>query len=154
MENLKIIFKNLLFVFIIPGTVGGYLPLYIGRCSAGAAGWWQWLGLPLLVAGFGILLLCVWDFTTKGRGTPLPLDPTENLVTNRLYRYTRNPMYVGVLTAIAGWAVWFMSGPVLLYGLVVGAMFGVFVFLVEEPMLQEQFGNAYEEYCRRVPRWF
>lgn len=151
---MKVLLKNILFVFVIPGTVGGYLPLYIGSRTVGTLVWWHWLGLPLLLAGFSILLLCVWDFATKGRGTPLPLDPTEYLVTNRLYRHTRNPMYVGVLTAILGWAVWFSSAQVVLYGLVVGTMFGLFVFFVEEPMLKRQFGSAYEAYCRRVPRWF
>ncbi len=151
---MKIILKNILFVLVVPGTVGGYLPFYIGNRYAHHMGWWHWLGLPLLVIGFAILLICVWDFAMKGRGTPLPLDPTEFLVTNRLYESTRNPMYVGVTTAIIGWTVWFSTWQVVLYDLVVITAMVLFVLFVEEPTLRRQFGKAYEAYCQRVPRWF
>lgn len=150
---MKLFFKNLLFTLVIPSTFGGYLPYWIGTTGAGFSGWWNWLGLPLLAAGFGILLLCVWDFMTQGQGTPFPLDPPKNLVTGRLYRFTRNPMYLGVLTALAGWAIWFSGLAALIYALVVGAIFHLFVVFVEEPFLKKQFGDAYLNYCQKVPRW-
>ncbi len=151
---MNILIKNLLFTVLIPGTMGIYLPYYLGSTHAGARGWWNWPGIVLLLAGFWIVLLCIWDFATRGQGTPFPLDPPKDLVTGRLYRLTRNPMYVGVLLAVVGWALWFSSGLVLLYGLVLGLAFYVFVVFVEEPTLKKQFGSTYEEYCRKVPRWF
>lgn len=150
---MNLLLKNLLFTVAIPGTVGVYLPLYFGRQNIEPKDWWNWLGIPLLAVGLGILLLCIWDFGKKGEGTPFPLDPPKNLVSGRLYQYSRNPMYLGVLTAIAGWGVWFSSTLVGLYGLVVCLFFNLFVRWVEEPNLQKQFGQAYKEYCRRVPRW-
>lgn len=145
--------KNLLFTLVIPGTIGVYLPLWLGRRSDGLSGWWNWLGVPLLAFGLVILLLCIWDFWRKGEGTPFPLDPPKKLVTARLYQFTRNPMYVGVLIAIAGWILWYSSLQVLLYGLAVGLGFNLFVRFIEEPFLKKQFGKAYEEYCKKVPRW-
>lgn len=151
---MKLLLKNLLFAILVPGTFGVYLPFYIGRRSEGLNGWWNWLGAPLLLFGLVILVLCIWDFATKGEGTPFPLDPPKNLVVGQLYRYSRNPMYLGVMTALAGWAILFSSYQVVLYGLAMGVLFHLFVTLVEEPLLKKQFGETYEEYCRKVPRWF
>lgn len=150
---MSLIVKNILFTIIIPGTFGVYLPIWLGQQSAGPEAWWRWLALPFLLAGIGILLRCIWEFGKQGEGTPFPLDPPKNLVTGSLYQYSRNPMYVGVLAAIAGWAVWFSSLLLGLYWLAVGLVFNLFVRIVEEPFLKKQFGPAYEEYCGKVPRW-
>lgn len=152
--TMKNLLKNILFTLIIPGSVGVYLPLYVGARSEGMAGWWNWLGMPLVAFGLIMLVLCIRDFMTKGDGTPFPLDPPKNLVTGQLYRYTRNPMYVGLMIALSGWALWFFSIEVVLYGLSVSLIVNLFVIFVEEPFLKKQFGAAYEEYCRKVPRWF
>jgi len=150
---MKLLLKNLLFTFVIPGTVAVYLPMWLGRRSDGLHGWWTWLGLPLVLLGLVILLICIWDFMTKGEGTPFPLDPPKKLVTAQLYQYSRNPMYLGILTTLVGWSVWYASWQVLVYSLVVSAIFHVYVKAMEEPFLKKQFGETYEEYCRRVPRW-
>ncbi|MCB0528880.1 MAG: isoprenylcysteine carboxylmethyltransferase family protein, partial [Saprospiraceae bacterium] len=73
--------------------------------------------------------------------------------TGRLYRRTRNPMYVGVLAMIAGWALWFSSATLAGYWLAVALVFNLFIRIVEEPSLKKQFGKQYAEYCRQVPRW-
>ncbi len=70
-----------------------------------------------------------------------------------LYRYVRNPMYVGVLTAIFAWALLFSSLGILVYGMAVGLLFHLFVVLVEEPSLQKKFGESYVRYCEEVSRW-
>ncbi|MBK8191738.1 MAG: isoprenylcysteine carboxylmethyltransferase family protein [Lewinellaceae bacterium] len=143
----------MLFTVAIPGTVGIYLPLWIGRQAARHTGVWNWLAYPLLAAGIAVLLLCVRDFATKGEGTPFPLDPPQNLVTGRLYAFSRNPMYLGVLTTIAGWVLWYSTVLIAGYWLLVFLLFSLFVVKVEEPGLKKQFGSAYEAYCKRVPRW-
>ena len=152
--TMKLFFKNLLFMLVIPGTVGVYLPVWLGRRSDGLHGWWTWLGLPFVGLGLTILLICIWDFMTKGEGTPFPLDPPKKLVTAQLYGYSRNPMYLGVMTMLTGWSVWYASYQVVLYSLAVFTAFHFFVKVIEEPYLKRQFGEAYEDYCRRVPRWF
>jgi protein-S-isoprenylcysteine O-methyltransferase Ste14 len=62
-------------------------------------------------------------------------------------------MYIGVLLVIVGWAVYFESRRVLIYGGVVALFFHSFVVLVEEPSLRKKFGEAYPSYCREVGRW-
>jgi protein-S-isoprenylcysteine O-methyltransferase Ste14 len=80
-------------------------------------------------------------------------EEPATLVRGGLYRFTRNPMYVGVLTAILGQAVLFASPSVAVYGLACWLGMHLFVVFIEEPHLRAKRGPAYEDYCRRVPRW-
>ena len=90
----------------------------------------------------------------KGLGTPAPIAPTKFLVVSGLYRYVRNPMYVGVLSAIVGQAFVLQSTLLLEYAAVVWTCFFAFVVLYEEPTLVRRFGASYEEYGSGVPRWW
>lgn len=145
--------KNLLFTILVPGTVAIYLPVFVfshpdAELSSGAV----FGGLSVLL-GVCIYFWCLWDFAFAGRGTPAPVDAPKNLVVRGLYRYTRNPMYVGVLAAIFGWALLFHSLPLAFYGIVMASFFHMFVILYEEPHLRRTFGLSYEEYCAQVSRW-
>jgi protein-S-isoprenylcysteine O-methyltransferase Ste14 len=62
-------------------------------------------------------------------------------------------MYVGVLLVIVGWAVFLQSREILIYGVVVGIFFHLFVSVVEEPVLEKKFGEGYLRYCQEVGRW-
>ena len=116
----------------------------------------EWFGLLPLVAGTAIVLWCAFAFAFVGRGTPAPFDPPRRLVVVGLYRYVRNPMYLGLALILAGeWilvgalsfaAVWY---PVLLF-------IAIFLFVVtyEEPALRNKFNGDYVEFCQNVPRWF
>jgi protein-S-isoprenylcysteine O-methyltransferase Ste14 len=64
-----------------------------------------------------------------------------------------NPMYVGVLTVIYGWAILYQSIAVAVYGIVVACCFYSFVVFFEEPILKKRFGAEYEQYCVEVARW-
>jgi protein-S-isoprenylcysteine O-methyltransferase Ste14 len=89
----------------------------------------------------------------KGKGTPLPIDAPKRLVVQGLYRYIRNPMYAGVLIVIAGWAIFFWTTDLVVYGIAVWIIFHLFVVVIEEPILKRKFGSDYEDYCRNVGRW-
>ena len=145
--------KNLLFTVLVPGTVAVYVPLLLGRGGAAASGTGKLVAVVMLVLGAGIYAWCLWDFATFGRGTPAPIDAPKRLVVRGLYRVTRNPMYVGILTAILGWAAWFRSPRLLLYAVAVGLGFHLWIIVYEEPALRRLFGSEYEEYRRRVGRW-
>ena len=75
------------------------------------------------------------------------------LVTRGLYRVSRNPMYLGVLTTIAGQAVVFASARIASYLFVVALTFHFVVVFIEEPHLRRLNGAAYRGLPRRVPRW-
>ncbi|MFH1538963.1 MAG: isoprenylcysteine carboxylmethyltransferase family protein [bacterium] len=110
-------------------------------------------GAAIIVPGVLIYLWCAWGFTFIGRGTPAPIDPPKELVAAGLYRYVRNPMYVGVLLVLLGEAVYFGSAALFLYSVIVFIMFNLFIVIYEEPTLKGKFGESYERYCRAVPRW-
>jgi protein-S-isoprenylcysteine O-methyltransferase Ste14 len=148
--------KNLLFTVFVPGMVAGYVPWRMGasRLTDGARPALWLIAAPVFLAGASIYFWCLWDFATAGRGTPAPIDPPKTLVVRGLYRYVRNPMYVGVLLVIVGWTVLIRSRDVAIYGASVAMAFHLFVVFVEEPMLRAQFGESYGMYCRSVSRWW
>ncbi len=152
-----LLLKNFLFTVIVPGTVAVYVPLRLISGSTGTLrpdwGAWQIAALLPLSIGTAIYFWCLWDFAVRGRGTPAPIDAPRHLVVYGLYKYVRNPMYIGVLLVIVGWAMFFRSGRVLVYGAAAALFFHLFVLLVEEPLLRDKFGEAYLNYCARVGRW-
>ena len=111
------------------------------------------IALAVLALGGAVYAWCVWDFATFGQGTPAPIDAPKKLVVRGLYRYTRNPMYVGVLTVILGWTVLFQTAALILYALIVGICFHSFIVFYEEHHLQKEFGGEYDDYRSRVSRW-
>ena len=147
------ILKTLAFTIVIPGTVGLYLPQALKNSATKVPPAFEWIGVALFVCGAAIYFWCAWDFVSKGLGTPAPIDAPRVLVVKGLYRFTRNPMYVGVFSAIQGQALYYASAHVAVYGLVMLTMAYLFVVFYEEPTLRRLFGAQYEEYCREVPRW-
>ena len=106
-----------------------------------------------LAAGSLILLWCIRDFYVAGKGTLAPWDPPKKLVTVGLYRFTRNPMYVGILLFLAGW-IGLAGSPLLAgYTVLLAIAFHLRVVLYEEPRLAQQFTEQWFAYVASVPRW-
>lgn len=146
--------KALLFTLVAPATVVLWVPLWLLSWSyPRPALLLQWLGLLPIALGAAVYLWCVWNFAARGQGTPAPIDPPKTLVVQGLYRWVRNPMYVGIGLVLMGETLLFGSGSLLLYTLLVLLACHLFVILYEEPTLRQRFGQAYEDYCRAVPRW-
>jgi len=150
---LMLLLKNLLFTFLVPGSVAVYVPFSLVRDQSVGPAPWILFGSLLLACGGAIYAWCVWDFATFGGGTPAPIDAPKKLVVRGLYGYSRNPMYVGVLATILAWSVLYVNAGVLLYAAIVWLCFEAFVLFYEEPHLQSEFGEEYERYVSRVPRW-
>jgi protein-S-isoprenylcysteine O-methyltransferase Ste14 len=152
-----LIFRSLFWMIVLPGTVTLYLPYLIVRRWNPTAfpGWGIWQLFALIPIGIGaaVLLHSIWGFADVGRGTLSPVDPPKKLVVKGLYRYLRNPMYVGVVTILLGEALLFHSLALLGYALVGFVAFNLFVILYEEPILRDQFGESYKHYRRHVGRW-
>jgi protein-S-isoprenylcysteine O-methyltransferase Ste14 len=143
---------------ILPLSVLILVPrLLLRRDTPGSSewrwGWWQWLGLWVVVNGVGLAAWCVNLFNVEGRGTPLPLDPPKRFVITGPYRYVRNPMMLGAFLILVGEVVIFTSWSLFLYVVVLMVLAYVFVRFWEEPELVHRFGQAYLEYRRQVPRW-
>lgn len=148
------IFKTLVFTILIPGTVTVFIPRWLlsDGNSAPISGI-RYLGLLPVTMGIAMYLWCAWDFATTGRGTPAPIDPPKKLVARGFYRFTRNPMYIGILLILLGETLLFASTALAAYAGVVFLLFQLFISFYEEPALARQFGESYRTYCAAVPRW-
>jgi protein-S-isoprenylcysteine O-methyltransferase Ste14 len=136
----------------LPGMVAFVIPL-LWITPASRRRWVEPWGLLPLVLGLIVLALTVREFYVAGRGTLAPWSPPRTLVTSGLYRFSRNPMYVGVLLILAGWAIGLWSRSLALYAAGMAIVFHVRVLLYEEPFLARTQPEAWAVYRARVPRW-
>ncbi|MGA9026922.1 MAG: isoprenylcysteine carboxylmethyltransferase family protein [Steroidobacteraceae bacterium] len=84
---------------------------------------------------------------------PVRVDRASHLVVSGLYRVTRNPMYLGLITVLTGWALLLGScGPWLLV-IAFERFMVAFQIKAEEAALTARFGNDYVEYTHQVNRW-
>lgn len=133
---------------VLPGLITGWeRPEPFPPLIVPIAGW------TLAAAGLAIVAACFVRFVREGRGTPAPVAPTETLVVGGLYRYVRNPMYVGVIALILGQALALLSPVLLLYAAVFTAAVTSFVRFYEEPALAAAHGDSFRRYREAVPGW-
>ncbi len=123
------------------------------RLSFGLPGWLRPLGVVLAVAGAALAGTCIATFVTRGRGTPLPLDPPREFVASGPYRYVRNPMYVGGAAVILGAGLALASPSMVMLALAFLLIMHLFVVVLEEPALADRFGSSYQQYRASVGRW-
>lgn len=123
-------------------------------------GYFEFFGkkeLAMFLFGLGVLVILIsviQFFITKTTVDPLNPKKTSNLVTNGVYKFTRNPMYLGMLLFL------------LAFGLKLGNAFNTliaagfvsymnrFQIKPEEEVLREMFGKEYNIYCKLTRRWF
>jgi protein-S-isoprenylcysteine O-methyltransferase Ste14 len=146
------IVKTVIFTIFVPGTVAVVVPRAIAS-DAIASTLYSSIGFLPMVLGVAIYLWCAWDFATAGQGTPAPIDAPKRLVVRGLYRFVRNPMYVGVLKVLFSESIVFRSRRILTYAIFVFVLFHLMVILYEEQALKRKFSASYEEYLKSVPRW-
>jgi protein-S-isoprenylcysteine O-methyltransferase Ste14 len=125
----------------------GMLPVAIGRRRSHRYG----LGLGGVAFGAAGLMWCLAEHLDPEETIAVSLVP-EHLLAKGPYRFSRNPMYVCEGSILLGWSVYFGS-PTLLA--VLAAFVGGTNYAVrrEERTLRVQFGDRWEEYASRVPRW-
>jgi protein-S-isoprenylcysteine O-methyltransferase Ste14 len=113
----------------------------------------RWIvGVLIFVAG--VALNVVGFITQKRAGTdPIPFNPSTRIVAHGLYRFTRNPMYIGFALCTFGLAVLVDSAWVLLAVPVGLVLIHRIVVTREELYLERKFGEEYLTYKRRVRRW-
>ncbi len=150
--------RNLFFTILQPGLVAGLIPYWIlgnnfTKPFAGSLQFYEYTGILLFLTGFLIMLDCIIRFAVEGRGTLSPADPTKKLVITGLYKFSRNPMYVGVMMMLIGEAIFFRSNNLWIYLVFIFIAFNLFIIIVEEPRLSKDFGDNYYQYCQKVRRW-
>ena len=113
---------------------------------------WNLAGILLILLGVGIVVQPALAFK-KAETAIKPFEASSTLVRSGMYRFTRNPMYLGMLTVLLGVCIltaslspWLMP---VLFVMVIRLRF----IRVEEAMLEERFGDEYLEFKRNVRRW-
>jgi protein-S-isoprenylcysteine O-methyltransferase Ste14 len=156
-RRIGLFLEAIAFTVLVPGVVAFWLPRAFldDRRLTWAVSWSavQFAALVPLGLGAAIYLRCLWEFASKGRGIPAPIDHPKQLVVTGLYRYVRNPMYVGVLLFLLGESLFLQYWDFLLYAMawLLFAHLGVLVY--EEPNLRRKFGSSYKDYTAAVHRW-
>jgi protein-S-isoprenylcysteine O-methyltransferase Ste14 len=149
-STLASLYFALMFFVLGPAAI-----LYLTREEplATAGGLTAALGL-LVVAGANLFVVRhVALFIREGDGTHVPIDPPRRFVQSHAYQRLRNPMYLAYVVTAFGEAIFFASAALAVYAAALGLIAHLYVVLREEPLLLERFGEEYEGYCRRVPRW-
>lgn len=141
-----------LWAFTILGLLLGYLPAWSDR-----AGFWvidgattRWIGVVLVTLGCALRLWPVYVLGDRFSGL-VAIQPDHTLETGGVYRYVRNPSYLGMLVMVVGWALTFRS----VVGLLIAALMLpplVARMHAEEALLRARFGAEYDAYLARTWR--
>ncbi len=142
------------FLGLLPILIAGMGPrldrrLKLPRPRTGSVG--RLVGGPLAVAGFSLGIWSVVVQVDRGRGTPLPVMPTQELLTDGPFRYCRNPMTLGTVLAYLGLALAARTTAGLAIVLSVATSLLVYLKRLEEGELAERFGEPYLAYRRETP---
>jgi len=128
--------------FIVPVSIGSAALLAIVRV----------LGILLVTVG-AVLMVWPQSIFRKHQTTTVPTETSTTLVNWGPYRFSRNPMYLGLFLFFVGLSVIFVLAWSILSLLVVVYYVNSKIIPIEEKQLRGSFGEAYEQYCKKVRRW-
>jgi protein-S-isoprenylcysteine O-methyltransferase Ste14 len=144
----------------LPPPVWTVLYLLIAAGASYLAGWPRIPGLPLVPLGVllviaGVALAVAAAVLFRREGTEInPTSPTNRkLVTSGPFNFTRNPMYLSLVTIALGIAFSVGAWPMFLAPIAAFATANWVHIPFEEAKMRRQFGEAYDDYTRRVRRW-
>ena len=119
-----------------------------------SAAWRPGIALALVLLGIAVCLAGVLSF--RGARTtvnPLRPDTASALVSSGVYRYTRNPMYLGFAIVLLAWSI-FLAAPLTLVGVAGFVLYmNRFQIAPEERALTALFGEEFTRYQSRIRRW-
>jgi len=151
------VFRTVIFTILVPGCWTVLLPWWLARRAHVRLHFdvIATLGGLLAFCGVALYLLCAfWDSPCVVEALrPLLIRP-KKLVVVGPYAVVRNPMYWAVLFVMLGEAAILRFALLAQLAVLFFLASCAFVLFYEEPTLRAGFGAEYEEYCRRVPRWF
>jgi protein-S-isoprenylcysteine O-methyltransferase Ste14 len=152
--------RHLLAVAILPFTVTVLIPLWVARryginlrLGSIAELALQLVGLGSLTVGLFLFVASLRRFATEGKGTLAPWDPPRQLVVRGPYQFVRNPMISGVVFILFGEALVLLSLPQAVWAVSFLVLNLIYIPLLEEPQLEQRFGDSYREYCEHVRRF-
>ena len=102
--------------------------------------------------GFAVMIRAWWQFRQHAVAI-CPTEKTSALITDGIYRYTRNPMYLGMLMMLVAVALWIGTPPFMLAAVTFFLIMDRLFCPYEEDKLQAAFSDAYRAYASRIRRW-
>lgn len=115
-------------------------------------GWWRCSGVVLMLLGLLLTSAAACEFRRAGTGFRLK-DGGASLVTSGPFRYSRNPIYLGMLLWLFGLAALLGSLMAFLFPLIMFILANFLLISPEERKLQDTYGEAFTRYRQRVRRW-
>ncbi len=112
--------------------------------------------LSVVIACVGVALILAGGIAFRRANTtvsPMSPDKTHHLVTEGVYCFSRNPMYLGFLLILVAWAVYLGEASTFIMPPIFVWVITRYQILPEERILMEKFGRKYSEYVSRVKRW-
>ena len=147
LKNLWLLTRNLAMIVLFPGTVVGYIPYRLldpySAPELTSLSLPQYSAMLLLAIGAAILFKSIWSFAFVGKGTLAPFDETHKLIVVGLYRYVRNPMYVGVILILLAESWFFWSSDLLSYTGFCFIVANMLVIGYEEDRLRHKYGDEF-----------
>ena len=144
----------------LPPPVWALVYVLFAEAISWLLGWPKMPGFPRPPLGIAMVtlpwILPVWTIIMFRReGTEVsPISPANRkLITVGPYRFTRNPMYLGLVIVTLGIAVWVGAWPMFLAPIAVFATANWVHIPFEEAKMRRQFGATYDDYVGRVRRW-
>jgi len=144
----------------LPPPIWALVYVLIAAAISWSLGWPKFLGLPLAPLGIALVAVAwippVWAivlFRREGSEVSPTSPANRTLVTSGPYRFTRNPMYLGLVIVTLGIAVWVGAWPMFIAPIAVFATANWIHIPFEEDKMRRQFGATYDGYVRRVRRW-
>ncbi len=147
-------------MLIFPPPIWMFIYLLIAAVISYLAGWPAVPGLPIVPLAIALIVLGLaisasGFLTFRREDTEIePTSPTNRkLVISGPYRFTRNPMYLGLVVVTIGVAFWVGAWPMFLVPIAVFATVNLVHIPFEEAKMRRQFGEAFDAYTRKVRRW-
>ena len=142
------------FIFVVFGSLMYLLAEFL------PVGYFDFFGRPyliILLLFLAVVISCIALIQFyRARTTTNPKKPSKAsfLVTNGIYKYSRNPMYLGLLLILLGWGLWLANAFNVLLAAGFVSYMNAYQIKPEESSLADLFGKDYKHYCIAVRRWF
>ncbi|SHE80466.1 Protein-S-isoprenylcysteine O-methyltransferase Ste14 [Microbulbifer donghaiensis] len=152
MKALETRIPPLLLLLLFAAAMYGIATLKLARFHSGIFG----LAVTAVLVGTGFVfcLLAVFQFRRAATTVnPTAPDKSTALITDGIFRISRNPMYVGFLAFLLAWGLYLSDGLALLLGLFFQPYLTAFQIVPEERALRKLFGDSYCTYLSNVRRW-
>ena len=110
-------------------------------------------GMVLMWSGAALAIYCSILMLSFAKGTPLVTSAPQKLLVRNIYKYIRHPMMWALFIVVLGEALTFGQWILFIWLIAMSRIIFLIVVNYEEPQLERRFGESWNEYCQKVPRW-